>query len=130
VSAAPSPPRPPAALGTSGRRLWRAIVKDYDLAAHELELLRQACRTLDVLDQLDAVTDAEGAVVDSPQGRKANPSVVEARQHRLAFGRLLAALGIPADADEAAGAESGAASRQRSGSAPFRGLYSLGGGAS
>jgi phage terminase small subunit len=124
-----TPPRPPDGLDASGRRLWRAIVKEFDPSPAELELLRQACRVLDVLDQLDEVAAAEGAVIDSPQGRKAHPAVVEGRQQRLAFGRLLAALGLD-EADEAAGAGSGAASRPRSGSASFRGLYSLGGGAS
>jgi hypothetical protein len=117
-----TPPRPPSGLGVSGRRLWRAIVRDYEPSPAELELLRQACRTADVLDQLDAVADAEGVTIDSPQGVKAHPATVEGRQQRLAFVRQLAALGL--DADEAAGAGPGAASRPPAGSAPS-GLYAV-----
>jgi hypothetical protein len=116
-------PRPPAGLGVSGRRLWRAIVRDYEPASHELELLRQACRVLDTIDALDEVTETDGVVVDSPQGRKAAPSVVEGRAQRLAFAKMLAALGVD-DADVAAGAGPGAASRPPAGSAPS-GLYAV-----
>jgi hypothetical protein len=34
-------------------------------------------------------------MVASPQGRKANPAAVEARQQRIALARLLAALRLP-----------------------------------
>lgn len=44
-------------------------------------------------------------MVDSPQGTKAHPAAVEARQQRIALARLLAALRLPAgaDGDEAQG---------------------------
>ena len=88
-------PKPPTGTGAAGRRLWLSVVTDYDLAEHELAVLTEATRTVDLLDELDAAIRSEGAIVDSPQGRRANPAVVEARQSRVVLARLLAALRMP-----------------------------------
>jgi hypothetical protein len=109
----------PKGLKTSGRRLWSAITRDYELSVHEMSLLLQAARTADVLDALQREIDAAGAIVDSPQGAKANPALVEARQQRIALARLLAALRIPTtDQDVSSGRGRG----QRRG---VRGVYNL-----
>lgn len=99
-------PDPPKGTGTAGRALWRSVVGDYDLEEHERALLVEAVRTVDLLDELDQAIKAEGAVVESPQGRKANPAAVEARQQRIAMARLLAALRLPAgdEGDQQVGA--------------------------
>ncbi|MGI8680857.1 MAG: terminase [Mycobacteriales bacterium] len=98
-------PSPPAGTRAAGRRLWHSVLADYDLEEHELALLVEATRTIDLLAELDLVVRKEGAVVESPQGRKANPAAVEARQQRIALARLLAALRLPAgeDGDQAEG---------------------------
>lgn len=88
--------RPPAGLADAGRRLWRSVVSDYELEEHERRLLTEACRTVDVLDDLEAKVRADGPLVDSPQGMKAHPAAVEARQQRIALARLIAALRLPA----------------------------------
>ena len=50
---APRPrPRKPADLGTAGRRLWSAVVDDYELSPDELAALREACRCVDELERL------------------------------------------------------------------------------
>lgn len=72
---------------------------DYDLDQHELVVLIETVRTLDLLDRLETTIRSEGVLVDSPQGRKANPAAVEARQQRITLARLLAALRMPAGAD-------------------------------
>jgi hypothetical protein len=110
--------RPPEGLKTSGRRLWSAITRDYELSVHEMSLLLQAARTADVLDELQREIEAGGAIVDSSQGAKANPALVEARQQRIALARLLAALRIPTDQDVGSGKGRG----QRRG---VRGVYNL-----
>ncbi len=107
---------PPAGLKTAGRRLWRAVVDDYDLTAPELEILRQAARTADVLDRL-AVLVAGDELVDVESGRAA-AAVVEHRQQSLVLARLVAALRLPDGA--------GAARLQRRG---VRGVYGVSGGA-
>ncbi len=89
-------PKAPAGTAAAGRRLWCSVVEVYDLEEHELVLLREAVRTVDLLDVLDAAVRADGALVDSPQGLRAHPGAVEARQQRIAVARLLAALRLPA----------------------------------
>lgn len=109
---------PPAASGlkASGRRLWKASVDVFDLDEHELALLREACRTLDSLDALQAAVDQDGVVVESPQGVKAHPALVEVRQQRITYARLIAQLGIPASDEDKAGL-----SQRR----PARGVYGI-----
>ncbi|GGR78558.1 hypothetical protein GCM10010169_23420 [Micromonospora fulviviridis] len=86
---------PPTDLRGPGRRLWKAITGDYDLDEHELALLVEATRTVDLLDELERRVRADGAVIQSPQGLKAHPAAVEARQQRIALARILAALRMP-----------------------------------
>ncbi len=95
----------PSGTRAAGRRLWVSVLGEYELEEHELALLVEATRTVDLLAELDAVVRREGAVVESPQGRKANPAAVEARQQRIALARLLAALRLPAgeEGDQAEG---------------------------
>ncbi|WP_158887915.1 terminase [Amycolatopsis anabasis] len=88
--------------GATGRRLWKSVVDEYELDEHELALLVEAVRTVDALSALDADVQRMGVLVESPQGRKANPALVEARQQRIALARLLAALRLPSG-DEADG---------------------------
>ena len=88
-------PSPPTGTGAAGRRLWLSVVTDYDLDEHELCVLTEATRTVGLLDELDAVIRSEGAIVDGPQGRRANPAATEARQQRVVLARLLAALRMP-----------------------------------
>ncbi len=116
-------PPPPWGAGKAGATLWAAVLAEYELEQHELLLLREAVRTVDVLDELAARVAAEGAVVDSPQGAKAHPALTEARQQRLAFARILAALRLPA------GEESEEADRRPQRRSGVRGIYRLGGGA-
>lgn len=95
------PPAVPRGLKSAGRRLWESTVEEFDLAEHELGLLREVCRTADALDALQVVVDRDGVLDESAQGRRAHPALVELRQQRITFARLVAQLGIPAgDEDE------------------------------
>jgi hypothetical protein len=86
---------PPKGTRAAGRRLWRAIVVDYDLSGAELEILRQAARVADVLEDLAALVAAEG-VLEEGTGRP-HPAVVELRQQSITLARLIAALRLPTD---------------------------------
>lgn len=99
-------PRTPPGLRAPGRRLWASVVDDYELDEHEMAMLVEAVRTVDLLDLLDARVRADGPIVASPQGDRAHPAVVEARQQRIALARLLAALRLPSgeEGDRASGA--------------------------
>lgn len=100
AASAMSRPRVPGGTQAAGRRLWLSVTEEYELEEHETALLVEAVRTVDLLARLDAETRRRGAIVDSPQGRKANPAAVEARAQRIALARLLAALRLPAGEDE------------------------------
>lgn len=88
-------PKPPTGTREPGRRLWDSIVSAFDLDEHELALLTEAARTVDLLALLDAAARQDGPLQESPQGTRAHPAVVEARQQRIALARLLAALRLP-----------------------------------
>jgi len=76
------------------------VVSGWELEQHELALLREATRTVDVLDKLHAIVEAEGPVVDGGKaGPKVHPALTDARQLRVTMARVLAALRLP-DGDE------------------------------
>ncbi|MER7459217.1 hypothetical protein [Micromonospora sp. NPDC126480] len=96
-----SAPAAPRGLGTAGRRLWKAVVEEFDLTEQELALLRQAARTADLCDRLQAVVDEEGPMVAAKDdGTRAHPALVELRQQRITLARLLVALRVPIGEDE------------------------------
>lgn len=89
------PARAPDGLKAAGRRLWKAVAGAFDLEPHERELLREVCRTADLIDGLQTVLDAEGPMAESSQGIRVHPAAVELRQQRITYARLVAALGVP-----------------------------------
>ncbi len=113
-------PKAPAGTAAAGRRLWCSVVEVYDLDQHELVLLVEASRTVDLLTELDAAVRADGALVESPQGLRAHPAAVEARQQRIAVARLLAALRLPAGGE--GDAQAGARPARKVG---VRGVYAV-----
>ncbi|MGI9083748.1 MAG: hypothetical protein ACR2FE_00475 [Aeromicrobium sp.] len=96
----------PTGLGAAGERLWKSVTDEYELEEHETSLLVQTVRTVDALEKLDALVRRDGPVVSGPQGERANPALVEARQQRIALARLLAVLRLPSgdEGDQKAGA--------------------------
>lgn len=115
--------KPPAGLRAPGRRLWDSISGEYELDEHEMALLVEAARTVDLCAELDARVRVDGPVIESPQGLKAHPAAVEARQQRIALARLLAALRMPAGAEE--DKAQGRRPQRRTGA---RGVYGIRGG--
>lgn len=93
-------PKPPRGTKAGGKRLWSSIVADYELEEHELALLREMVRTVDMLDDLAAIVAESGPVVTGAAGDKMHPALVEARQLRIALARLSAALRLPAGEEE------------------------------
>lgn len=97
-----SAPRAPSGLGKRGRRYWRSILATYELSDSELELLTEACRTLDNLDTLDrAIAEAGPTVMGSAGQSVVNPAFTEARGQRTLLHRLIAALALPDDEGDA-----------------------------
>lgn len=91
----PTTAPPPPGLQESGQALWHALLTDYDLGEHELTVLREACRTADSLDALQMLLEEQGLMSSTSQGPRIHPALVELRQQRLTFARLLTALRIP-----------------------------------
>jgi hypothetical protein len=112
-------PRAPKGTRVGGRRLWAEVTERFELDAHELALLVEAVRTVDQLDALHQLTEAEGLVVDGKTGPRAHPALVESRQLRIALARLLAVLRLPS------GDEGDLDERRRQRRVGARGVYNL-----
>lgn len=122
-------PRPPVGTKASGRALWVDVLGRYELEEHEMALLREMVRTVDVLDELDATVRREGLMVPGPGlSPRVHPGVVEARQLRIALARLSASLRLPAGDEESGDHQKGARRPQRRVGA--RGVYGIRGSAS
>lgn len=111
-----TPPRAPKGLGTTGKRLWKAVLDDlpkgWELDRRELELLALAARQSDDLTRLEAAIKKEGVMSIGSTGQLVvNPAVTEARQARLAISRLVGLLELP-DAEEQPATTSSVRSRK------------------
>jgi hypothetical protein len=89
--------RPPRGLGADGRRLWKAVVDEYDLLGHQFELLRLAAQALDRASQARTVLDRDGLTVSTTTGVKSHPAAAIERDSRLAVARLLRELALEVD---------------------------------
>lgn len=118
----PKVPAPPGKARASGRRLWASVLDVYELEEHELALLREMVRTVDLLDDLDAAVRRDGLMVPgNGLSTRVHPAAVEARQLRIALARLSAALRLPAGEEE--DHQQGARRPQRRAGA--RGVYGI-----
>ena len=93
-------PRPPASAGDAGRRLWRAVLGEYELTGADLEVLRQAVLVADELAGLEALVRASGPLIRDRDGLPAaNPAGQQHRLLSITFARLLAAIRVVGDED-------------------------------
>jgi len=117
-SAASRRPAAPTGSGAAGRRLWRSVTTEYELAEHELALLRQAAGVADTCELLAGIVAVEGPLTNG----KAHPALVELRQQRILLARLVVALRVPLGDEDAA-------DEDRSQYRGTRGVYAIKGGA-
>ena len=94
----------PRGLKAGGRRLWAAVMADYELDQSAAEQLAQACYTVDLLAEIRAEIASNGLKVETSQGVSVSPFVREMRQHQLVLARLIAGIGLPKDLGEDQGA--------------------------
>jgi hypothetical protein len=86
----------PQGLGPAGGAFWRSITRVYELSPGEVELLRQACRTIDVLDRVDGQLVAEDLTVAGSRGQeRAHPLLGVAVEQRRTLEALLNAMALP-----------------------------------
>lgn len=117
-------PQPPEGMNEPGCRLWRSVIDSFELDEHEVTLLVQACRTVDLIDELQAAVDRDGPMIDTPRsGPKVHPATVELRQQRIVLARLLVALRVPIGDQESPAKNAPMQRAQRRGT---RGAYRLG----
>lgn len=116
-------PRAPEGAKKAGLKLWKAVLSRYELDEHEMTLLAQAVRIADTCEDLQAFIDRSGPMVSGSGGR-IRPALVELRQQRIAFARLMVALRVPiGDQEEDASRNSSTPRLQRRGG--VRGIYAI-----
>lgn len=92
--------RSPAGLGAEGKRLWRKITAVFDLETDpdKAEILAQACRTADVIAELDEAGDEAPLIVKGSMGQPViSPFIAEVRVQRALLAQLLARLNFTED---------------------------------
>jgi hypothetical protein len=87
---------PPRGLKSPGRKVWRQVLSAYKLRPDELVLLENACKTVDIIADLEAAMAGEPLVTKGSMGQtREHPLLSEARQQRAYLGRTLAQLSLP-----------------------------------
>lgn len=102
-------PQPaPDGLGPRGGEFWGALVGEFEFTAAERAVLTEVCRTLDLIDSLQAQVAADGVAVEGSRGQvRTHPALMELRGHRAEFRHLIDRLNLPDDdgVDMATGAQ-------------------------
>ena len=99
VVAPPEPgsirPQPPRKLGKFGLSLWNSIQAEFHVSdAGGIEVLAQACATVDRAEGLRARIDAEGETFQSRGGIKPHPCLKDELACRAFVSRSLSRLGV------------------------------------
>lgn len=88
----------PEGLAARGRRFWSNVAEVYDLGEGERELLEEACRALDLADQLHRVVLVDGPMTTGSRGQKvAHPALNQLHSIRNVLAKLLSSLDFPAE---------------------------------
>jgi hypothetical protein len=92
-------------FGAAGRRLFDEVSGAFQLDAHELVLLTQAAHTADAMDGLQRQVDKDGLLIrkDFEGPLRAHPALVELRNQRLVYARLIGALRVVGDIERPSG---------------------------
>jgi hypothetical protein len=97
------PPPPPKGLELAGRRLWKQVTKVYKLRVDEFVLLESACKTVDLIADLEAAMTGQPLTTVGSMGQeREHPLLSEMRMQRTYLNRTLAQLKLPDDASGAA----------------------------
>lgn len=104
----------PEGLEQAGSDLWASIAGTgkYDFRPDELQVLRDACRTADIIAKLEGEMEGQALTVKGSQGQPvANPMLAELRQYRALLRGHLKSLNLP-DEDGRAGESRSSAARR------------------
>jgi hypothetical protein len=88
-------PEPPRKLGPTGLALWTSIQQEYRIEdSGSVEMLCQACLACDRADTLQARINADGEMITTPSGTRANPLLKDELGCRAFVVRTLNTLGL------------------------------------
>jgi hypothetical protein len=93
----------PKGLGYQGQKLWRSVLDEFELETepHKLRILFDACKTADLIDQLEKGMAGEPlTVLGSQRQRVIHPLVSELRFARGLLAQLLARLNFAPPEDD------------------------------
>jgi hypothetical protein len=89
-------PRAPDGLKASGRSFWRRVTGVYDLSPVETMMLGRACRSVDLLDEIDAALADYGVVSMGSRGQVVPNRLIMARcEVERNLDMLVRALALP-----------------------------------
>lgn len=84
----------PRRLSAESRRLWRAILADFELEGHALAILAVALEAHDRMREAQAAVAKDGAYISGRWGPRSHPGLAIERDSRLQFLRGLRELGL------------------------------------
>lgn len=88
----------PASLEASGRKLWRSVLRTYELNPADLLLLDRACRCADRLARIDELVAISRPLVKGSVGQlRPSPLYAQANEADRMLAALLAQLNLPDD---------------------------------
>lgn len=88
----------PKGLQLAGRRLWKDIAGKYELRPDEVRTLEAACKTADMIEQLEDAMKGQEPMIPGSRGQMiAHPLLAEIRMQRITFTGLLRTLKLPDD---------------------------------
>lgn len=89
---------PPDGLAERGSAFWMELHDALEFDGKEAALLFEACRTLDLIDDLAGAIERDGSMTVGSAGQPVvHPAVSEIRQLQQAFGRLMTLIRLPED---------------------------------
>lgn len=96
-----TPKPPPPHLVPRARDLWLSVTEEYELQDWQIELLQQACETLEVIAKAALAVQEHGLTYNDRFGAPhARPEVAELRQSRTLLRGLLRDLKLELAEDE------------------------------
>ena len=83
-------------MGAAARRLYDVTLEQFELSAHEQILLREICKTIDIIEDLTKIVEAEGVMQQATFREVAvHPVLSQLRAQRLCLSKLVRDLRLP-----------------------------------
>jgi phage terminase small subunit len=89
-------PKPPKILGSEGRKLWRGVLKEYEISeCHDLKRLAEAAHCCDRIDEARKEIDIQGPYfVDRFGQPKPHPAFAVEKDNKILLCRILRELNL------------------------------------